>query len=165
MSEAQPIRLNVNAAIVRDDELLLVEFRDENGVHFNLPGGGLDSGESVEEGLKRECREEASVEVTVERLLLVWEYVPQKENFKYGSRQKVGLVFLCRLKENSTPKLPERPDKNQTGVRWIKLSELTSVPTPPRPPIFPTIERPLLEAINAAGGPTRVWSEGKVEQQ
>jgi hypothetical protein len=97
--------------------------------------------------------------------LLIWEYVPQKENFKYGSRQKVGLVFLCRLKENATPKLPDLTDKNQTGVHWIKLSELTSVPTPPRPPIFPTIERPLLEALNATGGPIRVWSEGKVEQQ
>ena len=72
MSEAQPIRLNVNAAIVRDDELLLMELRDENGVHFNLPGGGFDSDKTVEEGLKRECREEASVEVTAERLSHVW---------------------------------------------------------------------------------------------
>lgn len=159
LSTSLPVRLNVNAAVIKDDELLMIEFHDENGIHFNLPGGGLEPGESVEEGLRRECREEASVDITVDRLLLIWEYVPEKENFKYGHRQKVGLVFLCSLKGDEIPKLPDSPDKNQTGVRWIKLSDLANVPVPLRPPIFPAIERPLLEALKNGGGPTHIWRE------
>ena len=75
------IRVNVNAAIIRDEQILLIEFNDENGIHYNLPGGGLDAGESLSEGLQRECREEACVEIQIEKLLMVWEYVPEKENF------------------------------------------------------------------------------------
>ena len=32
------IRLNVAAVIVREDKILLVEFDDETGLHYNLPG-------------------------------------------------------------------------------------------------------------------------------
>lgn len=153
----QPIRLNVNAAIVRDNQILLIEFGGEP--HYNLPGGGLDPGESVEEGLKRECREEACAEVEVERLLMVWEYVPEKENFKYGNRQKVGMIFLCRLKPGSEPRLPEKPDENQVGVRWLPLSDLAAAPGPGRYPIFPTVEKPLLEALREELPIYSVWSE------
>lgn len=155
----RPIRVNVNAAIVRDGKILLVEFKDESGVHFNLPGGGVDTGESIEEGLQRECREEASVEVSVGRMLLVWEYVPVKVDFRYGKKQKVGFVFLCRLKPGSEPAFPASPDKNQTGVVWVALTDLEKIPAATRGPLFPAIEAPLLEALKSENGPTAVWSE------
>lgn len=152
-----PIRLNVNAAIIRDDKILLIEFG--NDPHYNLPGGGLDAGESVEEGLKRECREEAFAEVEIERLLLVWEYVPEKENFRYGDRQKVGLIFLCRLLPGSEPRLPEKTDDNQVGVRWLPLSALEAAPGPDRYPLMPAIEKALLEALRKPAPINSVWSE------
>lgn len=159
MASAQPVRVNVNAAIVRGDELLLIEFNDDSGVHYNFPGGGLEPGEAIEDGLKRECLEEACVEVEVERLLCVWEYVPEKEGFKYGNRQKVGLVFLCLLKDGAEPRLPNHPDANQVGVRWMKLADLEKIPVPVRPPVFPAIEKPLIEAIRSGRGPLKIWSE------
>lgn len=152
----QPIRLNVNAAIVRNDKILLIEFGGEP--HYNLPGGGLEPGESVEEGLKRECREEACAEVEVERLLMVWEYVPEKENFLYGERHKLGMIFLCHLKPGSEPRLPEKPDENQVGVRWLPLADLEQAPGPKRHPIFPTMEEPLLKAIRENITIGKVWS-------
>lgn len=155
----KPIRLNVNAAIVRDDKILLIEFMDEGQLHFNLPGGGVDLGESIEEGLKRECREEAAVEVDVERMLMVWEYVPKKVDFRYGRKQKVGFVFLCRLKPGSEPAFPKAPDKNQVGVRWVKLLDLEKNPAAIRGPLFPAIEAPLLKALRENSGPVSVWSE------
>jgi ADP-ribose pyrophosphatase YjhB (NUDIX family) len=48
------IRLNVAAVIARDDKILLVEFNDETGPHYNLPGGGVEFGESVYEALRTE---------------------------------------------------------------------------------------------------------------
>jgi 8-oxo-dGTP diphosphatase len=39
--------------------VLLVEFNDETGLHYNLPGGGVEPGESVIEALEREVRENA----------------------------------------------------------------------------------------------------------
>lgn len=152
----QPIRLNVNAAIIRNDHILLIEFGEEP--HYNLPGGGLDPGESIEEGLKRECREEACAEVEVERLLMVWEYVPEKEDFRFGDRHKVGMIFLCRLQPGSEPHLPETPDENQVAVRWLPLADLQKAPGPGRHPLLPAMEKPLLEALRENLTIGKVWS-------
>ena len=43
----QGIRLATRAVIVRDDAILLVAFDDENGFHYNLPGGGIEPGETL----------------------------------------------------------------------------------------------------------------------
>jgi hypothetical protein len=40
--------MRVNAAINRGDELLLIEFDDRDGVHFNFSGAGLDAVGSIE---------------------------------------------------------------------------------------------------------------------
>lgn len=38
----QNIRVSVRAVIVRDGAILLSEYDDENGLHYNLPGGGVE---------------------------------------------------------------------------------------------------------------------------
>lgn len=137
------IRLNANAVIVRNNKILLIEFNDENGIHYNLPGGGVDEGESIAQGLQRECREEANAEISLGRLLLIYEYVPGLHGHKYGPRQKVGHIFECELKNE--PSMPAKPDTNQIGVKWIPLDSLASAP------LFPAIAEDLLEALKNRG--------------
>ncbi|MGG3805145.1 NUDIX domain-containing protein [Metabacillus fastidiosus] len=60
-----PIRVRTSALIIQDNKVLLVEFKDENGLHYNLPGGGVESGETLVESVKREALEEASVHIEV----------------------------------------------------------------------------------------------------
>jgi len=141
------IRINVNALVVHDDKILLIKFEDENGPHYNLPGGGVDDGESLPAALKRECLEEANAEVNVLDLVGSWEYVPELHGNKFGSKQKVGFIFLCVLKPGSLPSLPAKPDPNQVAVEWMKVSDLEDLPPSRRHPIFPQIDRYLLEAI------------------
>jgi 8-oxo-dGTP diphosphatase len=53
------------ALIVSDDGLLLVQNRRRNGSHdWTPPGGVIDEGESVLEGLTREVEEETGLHVT-----------------------------------------------------------------------------------------------------
>lgn len=54
------IRHRVTAIIIKNKKLLLVE---EDGVVYT-PGGGIETGESHEEALKRECDEELGLTVT-----------------------------------------------------------------------------------------------------
>lgn len=140
-------RLSANAAIIDKGRILLIEFHDADGLHFNLPGGGLDPGENTIEGLRRECLEEACVEVDVGRLLLVWEYEPQRSALKYGPQAKIAVVYACTLKSGSSPRLPIKPDPNQTGVRWVSLTDLATLTPPQLPPIFPDISKELLQAL------------------
>ena len=66
------VRIRACGVIVRNEKLLLAEFYDEAaGWHFNVPGGGVEDGETVIEAVQREVREETVLLVTVGRLLLV----------------------------------------------------------------------------------------------
>lgn len=56
------------AARIEDDEGRLLLVRHVEG-RWQLPGGAIDPGEKPEDALRRECREEASVDISITRLL------------------------------------------------------------------------------------------------
>ena len=122
-----PIRVRASALIIKNDAVLLVEFDDENGLHYNLPGGGVETGETLIEALKREAREEASVDMEVGEVAFIYEYAPFKNMDKYGSIHSLTTIFDCALKEGAEPSISLTPDPNQTGVKWIPLNELSQV--------------------------------------
>jgi 8-oxo-dGTP pyrophosphatase MutT (NUDIX family) len=132
VSQRPNIRVGANAVIVRDGAILLVEFEDETGPHFNFPGGGIEPGESIIAGLQREVREETCVDIEVGPLLLVTEYFPPFHHHHYGSVHKLGLLFRCHLAGDSEPRLPERPDPHQVAVRWVQLADLSTQPLLPK---------------------------------
>lgn len=134
------IRVRACALIIENDAVLLVEFEDENGLHYNLPAGGVERGESVIEAVKREAWEEASVDVEVGQLAFVSEHAPHLITY-YESKSPYGLslMFDCKIKEGSRPSLPKKPDQNQTGVRWVSLSELECVV------LYPNIKHLIIE--------------------
>ncbi len=127
MMMSSHIRVRACALILENDSILLVEFQDENGLHYNLPGGGVEPGETLREAACREVMEEAAIEVDVGPLAFVYEYVPHLNEQKYGDVASLQLGVACKRREDSHPKLPEVPDANQTGVKWIRLEELKNV--------------------------------------
>jgi ADP-ribose pyrophosphatase YjhB (NUDIX family) len=70
----QLYRVSVKA-LIRDDQdrILLVK---EGGSNWELPGGGLDHQESIEDALRRELREETTAELTSfnPQPVFVWTY-------------------------------------------------------------------------------------------
>ncbi len=90
--ERARFRIGVFAVIERDGRYLLARRRDIGW--WNLAGGGLEYGETVEEGLAREVREEIGVEIEVVRLIGVYSKPRKRE---------VVLTFLCRLAGNAQP--------------------------------------------------------------
>jgi 8-oxo-dGTP diphosphatase len=142
---ALTIRTNVAAVIVRGGQILLSAYEDATGLHYNYPGGGIEPGESAFEALQREVREETGAVVTqVGRLLLAWEYVPAHHGAKYGSMQKLGLVFECAIADFDEPLIPAHPDANEIGARWMPLDQLPSLP------VLPDLAHPLLDALQSA---------------
>jgi 8-oxo-dGTP diphosphatase len=79
-------RIGVYALIFDDERVLLAHRRDIDW--WNLPGGGMEIGETVEEAMRREVKEETGLEVQVERLVGVYSK-PQK--------QEVVLTFRCQV--------------------------------------------------------------------
>ncbi len=66
------IRVRAGAVIIQDDSVLLIEFNDENGLHYNLPAGGVEPNETVIEAVRREAQEESSNDVEVGPLAFVY---------------------------------------------------------------------------------------------
>ncbi|MBD2868256.1 NUDIX domain-containing protein [Paenibacillus arenilitoris] len=122
------VRIRCTGLIVENDAVLLIEY-DDNGIHYNLPGGGLEPGETIAEGVAREVWEETAAEVDVGPLALIYEFTPHKQSGDYGidEQHSLHLIFECALKENAVPRLPDRPDPNQSAVKWIPVAELDEI--------------------------------------
>lgn len=122
------IRVNVSAAIVREGQILVIEFSDNNGYHYTLPGGGVEEGEPILEALAREVKEETGVEAEIGPLLMVWEQI-RSRGFGRDPRHKIGVIYSATLKEGQEPDRDYHYDKDQIGVRWLPLDRLPIVET------------------------------------
>ncbi len=131
MSPEYAIRVGAKAVIVRDEHVLLIKSDDEFGPHYHYPGGGHDAGESLEQTLLREVREETSAEVEIGQLLAVIEHAPGHDGHPNSDTHLLDLFFACVLVGSSEPQMPDNPDPGQVAVEWIpmeRLSELNIAP-------------------------------------
>lgn len=136
-----------NAVIVRDDRALLVEFSGgTEEAHFNFPGGGVELGETLEEAVRREVREETCLDVSVVRLLLIVESVGSRNTNTIRGRRvpwnELRFFFQCAPADpEQEPRLPDAPDGTQTGVAWVAIDRLRYEP------VLPQVSRELVAAL------------------
>jgi 8-oxo-dGTP diphosphatase len=109
-------RIEVVAAIIRDGEGRI--FATQRGYGdwkdwWEFPGGKMEAGESREQALQREIREELAAEIEVGELLRTIDY-------DYPAFHLTMHCFLCRLIGNVT--LLEHE-----AARWLAPDELNSV--------------------------------------
>ena len=103
--------LGAQAAVIDEKgRVLLVRHTYANG--WFLPGGGVKRGETVEEALHRELREETETSITAPALFGV-----------YSSARHRDHVFMYVVRSFATLK-PKRPDFEIAEVRWFPLSDL-----------------------------------------
>jgi 8-oxo-dGTP diphosphatase len=102
-------RVGVFAVIERAGYYLLAHRADIDW--WNLAGGGLEYGETVDEGLAREVREEIGATIEIVRLVGVYSKPRKRE---------LVLSFLCRLAEDS----PEPGTSDEVSeVAWFLPGE------------------------------------------
>jgi mutator protein MutT len=109
--------ISIKAALVDGGRAcLLLNERDQ----WELPGGRLERGESPEQCLLREVREEVGLEVAIERLLDARAATPAP------GKEVFVLVYRCRLAAAGVPVLSS--EHRQAG--WFSLAEMDSLVLP-----------------------------------
>ncbi len=109
---------HVAVGVIRRNGKVLIGQRKKNGrygLKWEFPGGKLEPGEDVEQCLRRELREELSIEIeSVERIETMDAY------YEDGGLFRVAFCFITGIA--GTP-------QNNTfeQIRWIEIDALKSV--------------------------------------
>lgn len=113
--------IRVVAALIRQGGQVLLTQRKPGrhlGLSWEFPGGKVEAGETDEEALMRELREELGVSVVVGTRCF-------ETRHTYGAREMHLLVYRCRLTEGE----PRALDVN--AVEWVpeqKIQERSFLP-------------------------------------
>jgi 8-oxo-dGTP diphosphatase len=114
----QPI-VGVGGVVFREDTVLLVRRGKEPAKgEWSLPGGAVEVGETLEEALRRELREETGIEVDILGLSAVLERLFPDTEGKI-SYHYVLLDFLCRYVSGQA-----RPASDILDLSFSPLSQL-----------------------------------------
>ncbi|MEK7574443.1 MAG: NUDIX domain-containing protein [Patescibacteria group bacterium] len=121
-------RERASAVIIKDNKILLMKRVKPNLEYFVFPGGGVEKNESLDDTLKREVKEELSLDIKKWRLLFNLEnqFKDSYNNMHLGNQKE----YYFTIEEfTGTPELggPEKEkmnEQNQYYLEWIDLTKI-----------------------------------------
>jgi len=104
--------------VVRNNKILMMKHRDDEGEFWCLPGGGIDKNETPEAAAIRELKEECNVNGKIIRMI----------SYNNYSDENTDYTFLIDIDEQE-PQIgfdPELVDSKQiiTDMKWLSLKEV-----------------------------------------
>jgi 8-oxo-dGTP diphosphatase len=139
------IRIRVGALIWRDEEVLLVRHEKAGRSYWLVPGGGVDTGETMVAAATRELLEETGYDVEIGRLLLVCEAIDPTP----GGRHIVNAVYAGTVHGGVLSVGVD--DKSLRDAQWQPLEALNELE------MYPPIGAELLACCQENGaGAVRV---------
>ncbi|WP_276495769.1 NUDIX domain-containing protein [Pontibacter litorisediminis] len=124
---AHKLRVRACGILIQDDKLLLVRHGRTmgNDAFWAPPGGGVEFGESMQQCLKREFKEETGLEIEVSRFLFVNEFLQPPLH-------AVEFFFEVKAVGGSmkTGSDPEAEAGNQLieHLQWLTVKEIQHIP-------------------------------------
>jgi 8-oxo-dGTP pyrophosphatase MutT (NUDIX family) len=106
-----------------DTKLLVVKIRSTG--KFYLPGGGIDDGETEEQALRRELREEANLEVTVKEQLPVTGCIYFHHNTYKETWCATVKFYSCDV-VNSLDSTYTPDDVEAIDPAWVSINQLSA---------------------------------------
>lgn len=118
------IGVGAGAALINDDGKIFITQRgtkanNEKG-KWEIPGGSVEFGETMEQALKREMKEEYDVEIEIIELLGVFDHIIPEDNQHW-----VSPSFICKIIKG-TPSIQE-PEKC-AAIGWFTIEEAKKLP-------------------------------------
>ena|SRR5258708_6020661 len=118
------IGVGVGAAIFNQDGKLFITLRGKKAKNergkWEIPGGSVEFGETFEQAIKREIKEEYGVAIEVGELIGVCDHIISEENQHW-----VSPTYICKIVQG-TPVILEPEKCAQIG--WFTISEAEKLP-------------------------------------
>ncbi len=130
--------VNQKALIVKEGRILLQRFPDTDPYlkgKWDMPGGRLNIGESPEEGLKREVREEIGAEIKIGAVAAGGVY----KNF--GGVTNFFLIYYADIQDGNKPLVMQKDEVAE--VKWVDEKDLFEMPI-----VFPEYKEALRKVLN-----------------
>lgn len=110
MSDVYCHKVRLGVVLIKDDRILLV--RQNNRDFWVFPGGTLEPEEGLEECAVREMREETALEVTIDRLLYVADFLRPGAD---GALRHTIDVFMLARYAGGEPVMETAENINEMG--------------------------------------------------
>lgn len=110
----------------KGSQLLIKKARGPYTGKLDLPGGSLEFGESMTEGLAREVEEETGLIVAKSQLLEVMTHVEEYTG-KSGDKEllyHIGMIYKVELVQNVGELKEDADGEDSNGAEWYKIDEL-----------------------------------------
>lgn len=117
--------LGVGAVIFNNEEVLLVKRGKEPGYgKWSIPGGAVELGETLKEGVLREVKEETGLEVEIGGTVEILDWVSRDENdrIKY---HYVLVDYWCKCLS-----VEINPSSDVIDAKWVLLSGISNYDLP-----------------------------------
>lgn len=115
----RPMAITLKCAVVNDEGNVILIKRSKNEKFnkkmWDLPGGHIEKGETFEESLKREVKEETGLNVEVGPIIRIVEFEKDHEAF---AQEKRGLRFICWTKDKEVKLTNEHEE-----FEWLEFDK------------------------------------------
>jgi len=114
-------RVAAKALIMKNRKVLLLKRSSHEDVYkdlWDIPGGRLSMGEALQNGLKREAKEEIGLNIKVLKPFCVWDFMADKQT------QIVGVTFICSLSGRGKIRL----SKEHVDFLWARPADVKKLP-------------------------------------
>lgn len=112
----QEFYFSTKALIIEDKKFLALYKLVDGKKWWDLPGGRMEFGETAEETLSREIREELDVEIKPLKLIDTWNYM-RNENI-----QITGVIYHSEIISGEII-----ISKEHDGYEWVNIDDIGSV--------------------------------------
>lgn len=120
--------IRVYGILINDKQQVLISDEREHGMEFTkFPGGGLEYGEGVCEGLEREFMEECGIRIKITAHIHTTDVFFKSA---FNDSQVIGIYYRVSSTEPVTGKFSEAPFDFEIGkdldqvFRWVAIGEL-----------------------------------------
>ena len=124
--------MRVAAVIIKNNKVLLMKRTKPDVIYWTIPGGEVEEGETNEQALIRESKEELGVDVVMKDLLL------EMNSQKPESKGQKEYFYLCEVTDGKlgTGRGPEFQNPSlyvgRHDVEWVEIEELKKIDLKPK---------------------------------